>query len=43
MIGFAWIMDYIPPAYPGEDIHKLKIHFDKLLRQVINRASVSDI
>jgi hypothetical protein len=23
-IGFPWIIDCIPPTYPGEDIHKLK-------------------
>jgi hypothetical protein len=31
------------PRRRGKDIHKLKIHFDKLLRQGIDRANVSDV
>jgi hypothetical protein len=34
-IGFPWIIDYIPPTYPGEDIHKLKIHFENYYGKVL--------
>jgi hypothetical protein len=42
-IGFSWIIDYIPPTYPGEDIHKLKIHFENYYGKVLTGQIFSDI